>query len=426
MFSELMPAVEARRRLAEAAQAVGTERVPLAGALGRVLAADVVAPEDLPRFARSAVDGYAVHATDLAGARPGTPALLLLGPAVVMGEAALAPLSSGQAVAVATGARVPPGTDAVVMVERTVLLPGDAGAARPEQLQVLEALAAGRNLVAQGEDVRVGTTLVGQGRRIAPRDLALLAAVGISDLLVTRRPRVAVLSSGAELVPAAAQPGAGGVRDVNLPALAAAAGAAGALVTSAGIVPDDPAVVSRTVGTLAEAHDLVLITGGTSVGAADHTAEALHLLGARTLFHGVAIRPGRPTLAAQLGDTLIIGLPGVPAAAQVVFEVFVRAVLARLGGVAQPDPALQRARLRTALGSAVGREDYVRVRLDSDGDSEPTAHHARTAGGDLWATPLPGSASSLFALAAADGVAIVAAEVASLEAGDQVPVLLFG
>lgn len=420
-------AARARDHLAEAARPLGTESVALAAAVGRIAGEDVLAPEDLPSFARSAVDGYAVRAADLAAAAA-APARLTLAGTIAAGDAIGATLAPGETWAVATGAPLPAAADAVVMVER----------ARREGsvVEFAEALPAGRNLIARGEDVGAGGRVVQRGKRLGPRDLALLAAVGLDRVVVARRPRVAVLSSGAELVPADHAAGAGRVRDVNQPALAAAVLAAGGDVTSAGIVGDDVEALARALAALAGTHDLVLVTGGTSVGAADHTAAALRRLGARMLYHGLAVRPGRPTLAAVLAapaggadnatimtaatTALVIGLPGVPAAALCLYEVFVRPVLAGMLGaidLGSPGSGQVRAILTTAIDSAKGREDYVRVRLDRRLDGAGAVV--------LMATPITGASSSLFALAKADGVAIVPDEVEGVAAGEAISVLVF-
>ena len=381
----LLSAADARRRLADAWPAAASERVALGQAAGRVLAEPLVSPEDLPSCARSAMDGYAVPAALTRGARAEQPVALTLGQ---------------QAWAIATGGPVPPGADAVVMVEQT--------RSGVSEVEIHVEVSPGRNVLAQGEDVRAGAALWPAGRRLSIRDLALLGAVGLTSVAVVARRRVAVLSSGAELVRPGEAVLPGQVRDVNQPSLAAAARAAGALVTPAGIVTDAVEAVAAALQQLSGAHDVVLISGGTSVGLADHTAQALRQLGARLLFHGLAIRPGRPTLAARLGDSLVVGLPGVPAAALIVYELFVRDLLEGTPG----EDRRVSARLTEAVSSSLGREDYVRVGL-----------HTRPDG--LWAAPVPGAPASLFALATADGVAVVPHESGGLAAGDRITVLRF-
>jgi molybdopterin molybdotransferase len=384
-------AAEARRLLAEAAPALPSELVPLEQAAGRALAAALVASEDVPAFPRAAMDGYAVRAADLAAASDGAPARLSLVGAVAMGEAPADPLAPGQARAIPTGGHLPAGADAVVMVEHAAL--------DGTTVVVCAPLEAGKHVVWPGDDVRRGTPLIPAGRRLGPREVAALAAFGVTRVLVQRRPRVAVLSTGPEICPPGQTPPPGKVRDVNQVALAA--GAHDAEVTLAGIAADDPAALARALTELAGAHDLVLVSGGSSVGGRDHTAEAMAATGS-LLFHGIQCRPGRPTLGARAASALLVGLPGVPAAALTIFQVFVRPVLQRLSGA--PPPIPRPARLIAGHGSAPGREDYLRVRLLPDGG-------AAVLGG-----------GALASLLACDGLVVVPAETAALAPGTPVEV----
>jgi molybdopterin molybdotransferase len=382
----LLDAVRARALLADAWPALGSETVTLAEAVGRILADDQISPEDLPAFARSAMDGFALQAGATAEASEAAAVRLILGQ---------------RAWPIATGGAVPPDGDAVVMVEQTSTCAGPNGA----EVVLKAPVAVGRNIIPKGDDVQVGGLLAAAKKRLTPRDLALLAAVGITSVPVMRRPRVAVLSSGSELVAPGTRVPPGKVRDVNQLALHTSVRAAGGDVHSPGILPDDAGAIAAGLADLSRDHDLILITGGTSVGVADHTAAALRAAGAQFLFHGLAIRPGRPTLAAVLGRCLVVGLPGVPVAATIAYEIFVRPLLD------DEDRAVV-ARLAVELSSAAGREDHVRVTLERRPDG-------------LWAHPVPGPASSLRALATAAGVAIVPAAVSSLPAGAGITVIRF-
>jgi molybdopterin molybdotransferase len=386
-------AAEARRLLLGAVPALPSELVALEQAAGRVLATALVASEDVPAFPRAAMDGYAVRAADLVSASGGTPARLTLVGAVAMGEAPADPVAPGQARAIPTGGHLPAGADAVVMVEHTAL--------DGTTVLVRAPLEAGRHVVWPGDDVRRGTTLIPAGRRLGPRELAALATFGVTRVPVQRRPRVAVLSTGPEICPPGETPPPGKVRDVNQVALAA--GAQGAEVTLAGIAADDVAALTRALAALAGAHDLVLVSGGSSVGGRDHTAEAMAAIGS-LLFHGVQCRPGRPTLGARAGSALLVGLPGVPAAALIMFQVFVRPVLEALSGA--PPPLPRPARLIAGQASEPGREDYLRVKVRSDGGAEVLA----------------GGTGALAALLACDGLVIVPAEAAALAPGTPVDV----
>jgi molybdopterin molybdotransferase len=400
-----IPASEARRLLAGWGPAPAIESVSLAEAPGRVLAGEVRAGAPVPEFPRAAMDGFAVRATDVAGAEPGAPVVLRLAGRVAMGEPSAARVGPGEAVAVSTGAQLPPGADAVVKLEETVAEPAGA-------VQVLRPVEVGRHVVAAGEEFEADSVVLPRGRPIAGPDVAALAAFGVRRVAVFRRARVAILSTGSELCPADEDPGPARVRDINQPALAAAVQAAGARATRAGIVPEDPEALVQVLNRLTPSHDLVVVSGGTSVGARDFTAEAIRRLGAELLFHGLEVRPGRPPLAARLGDHLVFGLPGVPAAALTIFQMFVEPVLrARQGEAPTSRPAARvAARLETAYASRRGREDYLRVRL--------TARD-----GETWASPLPGP-TSLSALVRSDGLVVVPEEVEALGCGSTVDVRL--
>jgi molybdopterin molybdotransferase len=394
-----IPADQARRLLCEAVRPVPAEEVPLAEAGGRVLARDVTAPEDLPALARAAMDGYAVRSADLVGASAARPARLKLAAPVLMGAPPGRPLEAEDAAPIPTGGLLPPGADAVVMVEQASL--------DGESVVVGQAIEPGRHVLQPGDDLRRGALVVRAGKRLGAGDVAALAAFGWVRVPVHRRPRVAVLSTGVEICPPGETPPPGKVRDVNQYGLAAGTAAAGCEVTLAGITEDDPAALERALAGAAAGHDAVLVSGGSSIGGRDHTAEVLTRLAPDgLLFHGVRTRPGRPTLAARLGDTLVIGIPGVPAAALTIFQMFVRPTLRWLGGEKDLRSVGRRARLVAPYASAEGREDYLRVRFV---ERE----------GELWAEALSGGLGSLVA---SDGLVIVGADDEALGAGEEVEV----
>jgi molybdopterin molybdotransferase len=393
MSGRPVSAGEARRLLAEALRPTESEEIPLQAAAGRVLARPVLAPEDLPAFPRSAMDGFALRAADGSAPRALVGSVSVgVRPGVVVG--------AGQAVAIPTGGHLPDGADAVVMVEQARI--------DGSRLEVLVVPERGRHVIRAGEDLARGAPALEGGALIGAPQMAVLAAFGLTVVPVHRRPRVAVLSTGSELSPPGAVPAPGMVRDVNQLSLGAAAAAAGAEVLPGGLVGDDPAALDRRLRALAPGLDLVLVSGGTSVGKRDHTAEVLETAG-RLLFHGLHVRPGRPTAAALLDRTLVVALPGVPAAALIIFQAFVRSALERIGGRTSPGRPL-RARLAARQESEPGREDYLRVRLGADGSAEV----------------VPGPASSLSSLLASDGLAVVPETVATLEAGAEVDVWPWG
>jgi molybdopterin molybdotransferase len=403
----LISAAEARRILAEAATPVATEAVSLAEAVGRVLAAPLLATEDVPAFSRAVMDGYAVRSEDARGAREESPVRLRVVGAVAMGERPTQAVGPGEALAIATGGHMPDGADAVVMVEHVRTAEGP-------WVDVWKPAEPGLHVIQAGEDLGVGSLVIPPGRRLRPQDIAGLATFGITSVRVFRRPRVAVLSTGVEICALEERPTAAKVRDVNQPALAAQAVLAGARVTRAGIAPDDPAALEAAIAGLLPHHDLVMLSGGSSIGGKDFTGQVMHALGADILFHGINVRPGKPTLVARKGAVVVVGLPGVPTSALVIFDVFVRPLIWRLGGEVgrQSWPARREARLGRPHVSARGREEYLRVRLEQRD-------------GQRWAEPLPGGSAALSSLLGADGLVIVPEEVEGIEAGGRVEVCLF-
>ena len=389
---------------------VGVEEVDLPAALDRVLAAALPAPENVPAFPRSSMDGYAVRAADTFGASVAAPQYLEIKGEVPMGAAPARPVGIGETLRVPTGAMLPPGADAVVMLEYTAEHPDGT-------LEVRRPVAPGENLLQPGEDVRLGEVLFLGGSRLRPQDLGLLAALGVTRLPVFRRPRVAVLSSGDEIVPITEKPAPGQVRDSNAHLAAAQVAEWGGIPTIAGIVPDDFEALKGALAAALKDADLILISGGSSVGARDLTLEAIKALpGAAVLAHGVAIRPGKPTILAAVGSPPLplLGLPGHPASAAVVMEVLGKPLLARLAGLTSLPPWGEEvtAHLSRNLAGASGREDYVRVRLRPEGET-------------LWADPVLGPSGLLSPLVKSDGLVMIPLGVEGLLRGEAVAVRLF-
>jgi molybdopterin molybdotransferase len=397
------------------------EAVSLDEALGRVPADSLRAPHPLPGFARATVDGYAVRAADTYGASEGLPSYLDLAGEARMGRPPETEVRAGTAVAIATGAPLPPGADAVLKLEHTQ-------SATPELLEVLKPVTPGEGMVRSDEDAAPGAALARPGRPLRPQDLGMLAAAGIVEIPVYARPRVTIVSTGDELVPAATGPPAlplGQVRDSSAPALAALVREAGGEPHFAGIVPDDRDALATTLrttlnlkgsdpsrvveGSLHES-DVVVVSAGSSVGARDETAAAIASLGEPGIWcHGLAFRPGKPTLLADVGGVPIIGLPGNPRSALVVFRLIGIPIVRMVGGCTHPPPEpTMRARLARDLPSAAGRLDVVQVRLSGD-----------------EAEPLFGSSSLLSILTAADGYVVVPEAATGLPAGAEVEVKLY-
>ena len=381
--------------------------VALADALHRVPASDVRAAGALPGFAKSTVDGYAVRAADTYGASEGLPSYLDLAGAVRMGIAPGVTVAPGTAVAMPTGGVLPAGADAVVMVEHTAeTMPGTIEVTRPA--------APGTGLVRADEDVAAGGVLVVGGRPLRAPDLGLLAAAGITTVTVHARPRVAIVSTGDEIVPPSTvdlRPGQ--VRDATASALAGLVLDAGGEPVSTGIVADDAGALESALRATLPGVDLVVVSAGSSVGARDETAAAVGALG-RIWCHGIALKPGKPTLLAECAvpdgaPVPVIGLPGHPLSALVVFRLLGVPLVWRLAGCDRPpaEPST-RARLSRDLASVAGRVDVVQVRV-RDGVAEPVL----------------GPSALLSVLTRADGCIVVPGPATGLDAGSEVEVTLY-
>ena len=392
---------EARAGFRPAHRTAG-ETVALAEALHRVPAGVVSSPTALPGFTRSTVDGFAVRAADTFGASDGLPSYLDLLGTVRMGAAPDVAVRPGGCVAVPTGAALPDGADAVVMVEYTAeTMPGTIEVTRP--------VAAGAGLVRADEDVVAGAPLVPGGRPLRPAELGLLAAAGVTSVTVHRRPRVAIVSTGDEVVPPdTATLGPAQVRDATASALAGLIADAGGVPVYAGIVADERRALEKRLAGLLDDSDLVVVSAGSSVGARDETTGAVSALGT-VWCHGLAIKPGKPTLLAECGGVPVVGLPGNPLSALVVFRlVGVPLVWSLAGCTAVPPEPSTRARLSRNLASAAGRLDVVQVRV-RDGQAEP----------------LFGSSALLSVLTRADGYVVVPEPATGLDSGTDVEVILY-
>jgi molybdopterin molybdotransferase len=408
-FTSLLTPQEAKERFARAytPRPRGTEHVPLAEAYGRVLAQDAIAGEDLPAFDRSTVDGFAARTDDVSSAGPDAPAVLRLAGEVQMGETAPVAVGTGETVRIPTGGMLPPGADAVVMLEDVEERDGRIAVRRPAR--------PGDNVIRRAEDVRRGDVALRPGTRLRPQDIGLLAAIGITDVPVFVRPRVAIIATGDEIVPADRTPEGGQVRDVNTYALAALVRQEGGAAHLAGIVEDVYDVLLRALRDARADSDLVLVSGGSSVGERDAVARAIGELGRPgVIVHGVSIKPGKPTILALVDGTPVIGLPGHPVSGMVIFDVFVRDVLRGLAGrnAARPFGRVVRARLARPIPSAGVREDHIRVYLERRD-------------GELQAVPVLGKSGIITTMTRADGIVVVPIGRRLLEAGADVDVELF-
>ena len=380
------------------------ESVPLERAVGRTIARPVVAREPLPPFARSAMDGYAVRARDTHGASEGSPIYLRLAGEALMGALPAFAVGAGDCARIHTGAALPAGADAVVMVEETNLL--ESG-----DVEVLGAVAAGEDVIQAAEDLAPGDLALAAGHRLRPADVGGLAALGVVEVPAAVRPRVAVISTGDELVSPGVQPRPGEIRDVNGPLICAMLGEAGADPRHYGIVEDDERkLYAAAAAALAEC-DALVVTAGSSVSARDTTARALARLGQPgILLHGIAVKPGKPTIVACAAGRPVFGLPGNPVSAAVLCWRLVVPAIRLLLGQAVPTGGLGAAPLAVPLAQNVpsrsGREDYVPVTLVRGDD------------GAMVARPAFAKSNLIFSLVRSAGLLRVPRDVGGLRAGE--------
>ncbi len=408
-FLELLPPGEALAVLLShlPPPALPKETVATVDALGRVTAAPIVAPEPLPAFPRSTVDGYAVRAADTYGASDSLPAYLALAGEVPMGRGPTFSLPVGQAAAIHTGGMLPPEADAVVMLEHTQL-------ARPGEVEVLRAAAVGENTLRAGEDVAQGQNILAAGVKLRPAEIGGLMGLGLRQVDVVIPPRVAVLSSGDEVVPPDRQPQLGQVRDINSYSLSALVQAHGGQAVRYGIVADRAEDLRNAAAQALVECQVVVITAGSSASARDLTADVIRQIGAPgVLVHGVNVRPGKPSILAVCDGKAVIGLPGNPVSALVIASLFVVPVVERLLGLPPDRPRPQvAARLTINLASQAGREDWIPARL------------LDAPQGGYLAEPIFFKSNLIFTLAQADGLLHIPADATGLAGGEPVRVLL--
>ncbi|MFQ6111378.1 MAG: gephyrin-like molybdotransferase Glp [Nitrospinota bacterium] len=390
------------------------ETVALSEAAGRVSAEDIFSPEELPAFDRATMDGFAVRAADTFGASESLPAFLRLIGEVPMGGPPPCALSSGEALRIYTGGMLPRGADAVLMDEY-------AASADEETIQLVRSAAPWENVLRVGEDLKRGELICPEGSRLRPQDIGALAAVGITELRVWRKPRVSVIPTGDELVAPDEAPSQAQVRDINRFSLSAAVREAGGVAESCAIVRDDSEALKEAITDALQHSELILISGGSSMGRRDFTVEAIDSLGnPGVLVHGISIKPGKPTIIGKVqapdgGSRVIIGMPGHPVSALMVFRAFIRPLIRRMEGLKgwpQDEEARLKARLSRNLPSAPGREDYVRVSLE------------RSESGFL-AHPLMGSSGSISTMVKARGYLVIPSESEGLHEGEEVEVFPF-
>jgi molybdopterin molybdotransferase len=400
MSAPLLGLDEAQRLVLDSAQALDRQLLELRGALGRVLAEDVVATEPVPAFASSAMDGFAIRAEDVRGAGPTAPIRLSLAGESRAGRPAARGVGPGEAIAISTGAMMPRGANAVIRQEET--------RTRERGVEVLAQVRPGHDVRAAGEDIAPGETVLARGIRLGPAELGVLASLGRATVSCTRRPRVSILTTGDELVePTAPQP-PGAVRNTNAYSIPALAQCAGAHVTRIAHSPDIPDCIQAAIVAALD-DDVVVVCGGVSVGRHDHVRGALAALDVEERFWGIALRPGKPTWFGVRDRTLVFGLPGNPVSAMVTFMLLVYPSLRALSEAAG-EPAREMATLAGDYDKRPGRAHAMRCRL------------TRTAAG-LMAEPTgPQGSHILTSMLGADALAIIPAPSGPLRSGEKVEI----
>ena len=408
-FFKVLAPEEALRLLLQVSP-VGTERILTVRARARVLAEDLYSAVDLPHFHRAAMDGYAVKAKDTFGASQSLPAYLKFAGIIEMGKEATRPLATGEAMRISTGGMIPPQSDGVVMVEYADEIEGGL-------VEIHRGVSPWQNVIQIGDDIKKGELVFRGGRRLKAHDLGALTGVGISSVPVYQRPRIALISTGDEIVDAETEPLPGQVRNINQHSLAGLIEECGGELKDWGVIRDNKDQLTEALERALSWADVVLLSGGSSVGAKDISLDAiLSFPDSDIVFHGISVAPGKPTIFARASGKPIMGLPGYPVSALVIFDLFARPLIRRLGGEEISDLSrfskTARATLTTNIASQIGREDYVRVTLTREGQR-------------LVATPLPNKSGAIFTLVKADGMVRIDLNQDGIEQGEEVEVILF-
>lgn len=429
-FFNVLPPDAARQLLFEhITDVLPWERIDTTRALGRITAVDVTAPHALPSFRRSTMDGYAVRAADTFGASESLPAFLTVTGEVPMGKGTDIVLDVGQCVIVHTGGMIPETADAVVQIEHTQVISDQYSVSsdqylvsskqysvfnHPFEIEVLRAVAPGQNVLQVGEDVQRQAEILPAGHQLRPQDIGGLLALGLTEVAVVRQPRVAILATGDEVIAPSQIPTAGQIRDINSYTVAAQTVQAGGVPLLGGIVQDDfEALQAAATVALAEA-DMLVMSAGSSVSVRDMTVQVIERLGKPgVLLHGVATRPGKPTIVGVADGKPVLGLPGNPVSAMIQFDMFGVPAIYRLQGLtAPPRRGSIWATLTQNIASESGREDYVPARVTDAPDG-------------TRATPVFGKSNLIYTLVNADGLIQVPLNKAGLRAGESVLVRLF-
>jgi len=387
------------------------ETVPLDNGLHRITSHPIKAPEDLPPYPRSTMDGYAVRASDTFGASQNNPAYMEITGEVKMGDMPLIRPAPGTCFKISTGGLIPPETDSVVRLEDTVNIAED-------MIEIIRGVAPGINVIGTGEDMRKGEIQIHLGHRLRPQDLGLLAGLGIKNISVKQMLRVGIISTGDEIVPFDEEPAPGKIRDMNSVVLAGFIRKAGAIPKYYGIVPDKESDFHAAAKTAMEENEIILFSGSSSVGIRDMGVKIIESLGEPgVIVHGVAIKPGKPVIIALCNGKPVFGLPGHPVSATVCFEMIVLPAIKLMEGSFHsflPDKKMIKGILMRNIPSAGGRKDFVRVKVRRKKDNKT-----------FQIDPVLGKSGAISTMVKAHGYLVINESIQGLSKGDEVEVELF-
>ncbi|SFH54155.1 molybdopterin molybdochelatase [Tindallia magadiensis] len=384
---------------------LGYEEVALVEGLHRILCNSIESPRDIPEFNRSTVDGYAVKAADTHGANESIPAMLKNMGEIEMGTNTSIEINTGECVYVPTGGMMPEGSDSVVMIECVEEMDNDL-------ILVHQSVAAGENTLLKGEDMKKREVIFDKGHRLRPQDLGLLAGMGFKSVHVYGKLKVGVISTGDELVQPGDELSLGKVIDMNTYSISAAVLEDGGEVVDTAIVPDDIEILKDKLRIMMSTCHLVLVSGGSSMGHRDVTKDAINSIGdPGVVVHGISVKPGKPTIIGKVGETLMIGLPGQPVSALVVYKILINIIMKALGGSGLK-MSTTKGKLAVNIPSAPGREHYVMVRIDKD-EAENVVH------------PVHGKSGMLSMMSKADGFVKIESNKEGLNKGTDVTIYLF-
>lgn len=383
----------------------GYEEIEITEALGRVTSEDILSSYDIPDFNRSTVDGYAVVSKDTFGASESLPAFLNIIGKVEMGEATELKVSKGSCVYVPTGGMIPEGADGMLMIEYTELIDEIMIAAHSP-------VAPGENIIFIGDDIQIGERILPKGRVIMSQDIGVLCAAGISHIRAVKKPKVAIVSTGDEIVDPFGGINKGQVRDINTYILSAMVQESGGEVTSSIVVRDDYDLIKETVDKASKLNDIVVISGGSSVGVKDNTERVIDSFGKPGVFvHGAAVKPGKPTIIGRVRNAAVFGLPGHPVSAVIIFKVFVEHLIDRMLGKIKENYFVD-AECSTNIHSSPGKETYQMVEL-AENEKGYTAK------------PIHAKSSAISQLSKAHGMIRIPLDKEGIKAGETVRVELF-